>query len=160
MIHTIESIGARSEISEVKARYCRCIDCKDWEGFARVFASDAVIDFADAVLDMPPESRATMIDDEGMIRGRANIAAFVEGVVGDAVTVHHVHMPEIELTSPNTAHAVWAMEDVLRFPEGAPIRTLHGFGHYHETYEKIEGEWAIKTLTLSRLRVDTELAQP
>jgi hypothetical protein len=27
-------------------------------------------------------------------------------------------------------------------------------GHYHETYEKVEGKWQIKTLRLTRLRVD------
>jgi hypothetical protein len=30
-----------------------------------------------------------------------------------------------------------------------------GFGHYHETYEKSgDGEWRIKSSTLTRLHVD------
>jgi hypothetical protein len=32
---------------------------------------------------------------------------------------------------------------------------LHGYGHYHETYENLNGEWRIKSLRLDRLRVDT-----
>jgi hypothetical protein len=31
---------------------------------------------------------------------------------------------------------------------------MHGWGHYHETYEKAGGRWAIKTLKLTRLRVE------
>ena len=28
---------------------------------------------------------------------------------------------------------------------------MHGFGHYHETYEKSAGAWRIKTMTITRL---------
>jgi hypothetical protein len=50
------------------------------------------------------------------------------------------------------------MEDMLRWAEGsaAPIKTLHGYGHYTETYERVDGRWHIKTLKLTRLRVDIE----
>jgi hypothetical protein len=34
------------------------------------------------------------------------------------------------------------------------MHAMHGYGHYHETYEKFDGRWLIKTLRLSRLRVD------
>jgi hypothetical protein len=61
-------------------------------------------------------------------------------------------MPEIEITSPTTARGVWAMEDKLRWPERGTA--MHGYGHYHETYELVDGAWRIKTLTLTRLRVD------
>ena len=40
----------------------------------------------------------------------------------------------------------------------APAVTLYGYGHYHETYEKVDGRWYIKTLKLTRIRVDAELA--
>jgi hypothetical protein len=60
-------------------------------------------------------------------------------------------MPEIELTSATTATGVWAMEDMLRWPNGME---LHGYGHYHETYEKSDGRWRIRSTTLTRLRVD------
>jgi hypothetical protein len=28
---------------------------------------------------------------------------------------------------------------------------MHAFGHYHESYEKQDGVWRIKTMTLTRL---------
>ena len=142
----IERMTAIEDIRRLKARYFRCLDTKDWDGFRDVFA-------ADAEMDMRPEA-----GERGLVHGNQAIADFVHGVVGDVETVHHGHMPEIDLTSPTTATGTWAMEDKLRWPDGYPIRTLHGYGHYHETYEKVDGRWLIKTLTLSRLRVDTEMA--
>jgi hypothetical protein len=43
------------------------------------------------------------------------------------------------------------MEDMLRWPDGSE---MHGYGHYHETYEAHEGDWRIKSSTLTRLRTD------
>ena len=77
--------------------------------------------------------------------------AFLQRAIGDVITVHHGHMPEIGLTSPTTATGIWAMEDMLRWPDG---RELHGYGHYEESYEKVDGAWRIKTLKLTRLRMD------
>jgi uncharacterized protein (TIGR02246 family) len=145
-VDVTERLDAIEQIKALKARYFRCMDTKDWDGFAEQFAPDAVMDMSGEV----PEG-------DGITHGNRAIAAFVRDAVDAVVTVHHGHMPEIEVTSPTTARGVWAMEDKLRWPDGAPIRTLHGYGHYHETYERIDGRWLIKTLTLTRLRLDVEL---
>ena len=58
-----------------------------------------------------------------------------------------MHTPEIELTSATTARGIWALQDVVRFGPGV---TLVGYGHYHETYEKRDGAWRIKSLHLTR----------
>jgi hypothetical protein len=71
--------------------------------------------------------------------------------IESVVTVHHGHMPEITLLSESTASGIWAMEDKLWWPEGSPLVHLHGYGHYHETYEKTDGQWRIMTLKLTRL---------
>jgi len=77
----------------------------------------------------------------------------------EAVTiVHHGHVPEIDVTSETTATGVWAREDEVWWPEGAPLRHLHGYGHYHDTYRKIDGAWKIATMKITRLRRDVELA--
>jgi uncharacterized protein (TIGR02246 family) len=147
----IEELTATEEIKRLKASYFRCMDTKDWDGFAEVFTPDAV-------MDMSSEMRDRTTPGSGITHGNREIAAFVRGAVDPVQTVHHGHMPEISLTSPTTATGIWAMEDKLRWPDGFPIRALHGYGHYHETYEKVDGRWLIKTLTLSRLRVDMEMA--
>ena len=150
-IGPVEEIIAIEQIKRLKASYFRCMDTKDWDGFAQVFAPDAV-------MDMSSEMRDGTTEGTGITKGNREIAAFVRGAVDSVQTVHHGHMPEIAVTSPTTATGIWAMEDKLRWPPDAPIRTLHGYGHYHETYEKIDGHWRIKTIRLTRLRVDAEMA--
>jgi uncharacterized protein (TIGR02246 family) len=135
---------AIEEIKQVNARYFRCMDTKDWAGFEAVFAPDATADYT------PPGGNPA----EWSTSGRANIVTFVRKTVEPAITVHHGHMPEVEVTSPTTGSAIFAMEDLIWWPEGLRRRTLHGWGHYHETYEKIDGKWLIKTLRLTRLRVE------
>ena len=142
-----ERLLAIEGIKTTKARYFRCLDTKDLAGYASVFAPDAV-------MDMRGESR----DGEGLVSGAGNIASFVLGSVSGLSTVHHGHMPEIEFSSDTSASVIWAMEDKLwKVDDAAAVvsfSTLHGYGHYHETYVRIEDQWLISTITLMRLRVD------
>jgi uncharacterized protein (TIGR02246 family) len=124
-------------IRQLKARYFRTMDTKDWAGMRAVFTDDVVMD--------------TSSSGGGVIAGADDFMAFLEPTLEGVVTVHHGHMPEIEITSPTTATGIWSMEDMLRWPDGTE---MHGYGHYLETYEKVDGEWRIKTLTLTRLRTD------
>ena len=124
-------------IKQLKGRYCRTMDTKDWVGMRQVFADDVEMD--------------TTASGGGVMRGADDFMAFLSETLGDVVTVHHCHTPEIDLTSATTATAVWAMEDMLRWPTGME---LHGYGHYHETYEKIDGRWRITRSELTRLRMD------
>jgi hypothetical protein len=142
-----ERLAAIEAIKQLKARYFRSMDTKDWAGLEAVFAPDAELDMRGEAAD---KSKAA----EGLVVGGAKVAAFIRNAVIDLVTVHHGHMPEIEITSPTTAKGIWAMEDLLRWPEGAALKTLHGFGHYHETYRRLADGWRIQTSTLTRLRVD------
>jgi SnoaL-like domain len=124
-------------IKKVKARYFRLMDTKDWAGMAAVFADDVEIDITS--------------EGAGVTHGAAAFMSFVVGALSAVTTVHHGHMPEIELTSSTSARAIWAFEDELWWPPGAPVRYMHGYGHYHETYEKGADGWRIKTMKITRL---------
>jgi hypothetical protein len=163
----IERLIAIEEIKQLKARYFRTLDNKDWEAYQAVYASDAVLDCRHAMYarntetgeaiangKVIPESEA--VAESRLTHGAAAIRAEVEGVLRGITTVHHGHMPEIEITSPTTARGVWAMEDVLQGSPGSYVKMVHGYGHYTETYERIGGRWHIKTLILTRLRLDSE----
>jgi len=73
-------------------------------------------------------------------------------------SMHHGHTPEIEITSPTTAKAIWPMQDWVIWPEGEPSifgdSRLIGWGAYHETYVKTDAGWQIKTVTLKRTKID------
>ena len=124
-------------IRQLKARYFRLMDTKDWDAMRQVFTDDVVVD--------------TTSSGGGVVHGGDAFVAFLGQVLDGVVTVHHGHMPEITITSPTTATGIWAMQDVLQFPDGG---SMVGYGHYHETYAKADGVWRIATTTLTRLRVD------
>jgi SnoaL-like domain len=126
-------------IKQLKARYCRYLDTKNWEAWRAIFTDDFLSDTSEA--------------GGKVIEGADEFVAFTRKSIGkpSQVTAHQVHAPEIELLSATTARGVWALEDVVRL---APGMTLRGYGHYHETYEKIEGQWRIKSSKLTRLRED------
>jgi hypothetical protein len=130
---------AIESIKQLKARYCRYLDAKDWAAWRAIFTDDFVGDTAEA--------------GGKLIVGADDFVAFTRNNIGrrSQATAHQVHAPEIELTSATTARGVWALQDVVRFGPGV---TLVGYGHYHETYENIAGKWLIKSSKLTRLRED------
>ncbi len=130
---------AIESIKQLKARYCRYLDAKDWTAWRTIFTDDFVSDTAQA--------------GGKVIVGADDFLAFIRKTLGcrARVTAHQVHAPEIELTSPTTARGVWALQDIVRLGPGV---TLVGYGHYHETYEMVAGQWLIKSSKLTRLRED------
>lgn len=137
--NTLEAFNDWLEICELKARYCRLLDAKDWAAWTELFTEDFVGDTSEAQGDI--------------VRGRQAFVAYVQQSLGrpSRITAHQVHNPEIELTSATTAKAVWAMEDVVRINF---LINVQGRGHYTETYEKQEGRWLLKSSKLTRLRLD------
>jgi SnoaL-like protein len=148
-VNAVERLEAIEEIKQLKARYFRCMDTKDWDGFTSVFALDAR-------MDVSGELGGGAAGGAGVTTGNREIAAFVRASIDDVVTVHHGYTPEIDVTSPTSATGTWGMEDHLWWPEGSPVSRMHGYGHYHETYEKVEGRWLITSTTLTRLRTDVQ----
>jgi uncharacterized protein (TIGR02246 family) len=133
----VDDLVAIEAIKQLKARYCRLMDTKDWAGYRQVFCDDVTMDTTDS--------------GGNVVTGADEFLEFLTATIGDVVTVHQCHTPEISLTSPTTATGIWAMEDMLRFADGTE---LHGYGHYHETYRKSDGGWRIASSTLTRLRMD------
>lgn len=154
----VEKLIARSEILEVKARYFRCMDQRDWDCYEACFTDDCEFDvsLADIVPELgtiPDHSSGEPI--EGWAhKGAKAIRRFVSELLVGIRTVHHGHMAEIAFESPTRARAIFAMEDLLDYPDGYPQRHVRGHGHYYEIYEKVEGSWKIKSLKLTRLRVE------
>jgi uncharacterized protein (TIGR02246 family) len=123
-------------IKRLKARYFRTMDTKDWAALRDVFADDLVADTTEA--------------GGPLVNGGDEFVAFLQETLGNAITVHQGHMPEIDVTSPTTATGIWALHDIVIWPTGR----LEGSGHYHETYEKTGDTWRIKSLRLTRLHSD------
>ncbi len=141
----LEQLVALEAIKRLKAEYCYFLDLHEWDNYANLFTEDATLDTDTAVSTQGRDGKP-----QPQIRGRAAIRKFLAGFLDNAVTVHHVHSPIIDLTSPETAAGIWAMEDEVEL-DGFH---LHARGHYHETYRLDGGEWRIASLHLTRTRID------
>jgi hypothetical protein len=149
-----QQLLAIEQIKQLKARYFRYMDTKDWIGLRTVFSHDAVFD-ARAALDLDGGGAAAdpgSESDSWVYQGGDTITEFVREAISGRRTVHHGHGHEIEIVSATEAHGVIAMEDkVWDLATGAPI--LHGSGHYYETYCVEDGTWRIQTSRLTRLHL-------
>jgi hypothetical protein len=139
-------LTAIAEIKQLKAKYFLGVDTQDFDLLRNeVLLPGVTFQFS--------EFRKQPFDGADEV-----LAMFAEGLKHKH-SVHHGHMPVIELTGETTAKGIWAMED--RIYQGDPdsgakgAMTLHGFGHYHETYVKTGEGWRIETVRLTRLHLQT-----
>ena len=146
-----ERLAAIEAIRLVKARYFRGVDCDDGDLVRSILATECELDYRACCTD-PATGRDFMPAMNVVLKGRDS---WVSGAFRKAgiVSVHQGHQGEIEITGPDTARAIWAMTDRFFMPPGAPWARLEGFGFYHESYIKEQGEWKIATLRIERLRV-------
>jgi len=139
-LNDTEKLAAIEEIKQLRARFARAMDTKQWKAMEDTITDDCVFDARDG-----------SVVTELWI-GAEDIVANIRRTLETAISVHHAHMPEIEITSPTTAKGIWAMQDLLCFPGGV---RLIGSGHYIEEYEKqADGKWRLKKYQLTRLIVD------
>jgi ketosteroid isomerase-like protein len=137
-------IDAYVSIGMVKARYCRVLDGKDWDAYADLFTED--LEFL--MPSTPP------------IYGRDKAMAFVRASIGEARTVHQVHLAEMDLKG-DEAHVIWAMQDRNTWdPPRNGVATQRGYGQYHERYVRRSGEWKIASLHLVYLQLDINVDKP
>jgi hypothetical protein len=136
----LERLVATDEIKRLKAMRDYCVDTRDWDTYETLHAPDATSQSEG--VDQPWTSVKHM---------REDISARLHGVR----SVHQSHTPNITFESRDRAKGIWAMEDMLFWKQGEADHWLHGYGYYHETYERLDGRWVFKTRRLERLYVHT-----
>jgi hypothetical protein len=130
------------EIVELKARFVRTVDAKDWDGFRAVFtASDGVFDFGGGFV----------------VEGGDTFVETVAGQLEDAISVHRAFLPQITFESATQAKGEWAVNDYIEWkpdPRTGERRGQQGFGYEYETYRKVGGVWKIAGWRLHYIRLD------
>lgn len=141
-MNDLERLVAINEIKNLKSRYFRALDMKDWDGFAATFADDIVFDFTESDTG---EDIDVLVRHVYQVVGAKEAANWARGAIGDAVTSHHGHMPEIEIIDDLTARGIWSLNDQIWFSKNSRFRfaKLEGYGHYHEEYRKSGGAWKV-----------------
>ncbi len=130
-------------LKQLKACYFYYLDSKDWERWRQLFTADAVLDISSHFPDLPDPSIHN-------IKGADAIVEDVSTRLKDIVTAHHGHCPILDVKNEDEASGIWAMEDNLFIPNGA---RMDGFGHYHEEYKNIDGNWRIAVTKLTRIKL-------
>ena len=88
-------------LEQLKARYFRLLDTRDWDAFRGLFTADA------------------RFESPGTQGGSVGVDRFLEIVREGWITkgsMHHGHTPELELTGSDTARGTWWMQTVQRRP--------------------------------------------
>jgi SnoaL-like domain len=141
-MNTLEEIEA---IRQLKYRYLRAVDLKLWDLLASTFAADAVSAYDSG---------------KNAYVGRDAIVAWLRKAMDNPIiTLHQVHHPEIELTSPTTAKGTWYLEDRVinageSLPEMPGHSILYGAAFYSDEYVKRDGAWLIGKTGYERTYVE------
>jgi len=144
---------AIEEIKQLKARYFRLMDMRDFDGMAQVFCVDAVWDCSEGARVLPLMGGPWKGEVGPVTRGRDAIMKWIRENFLNMTSVHHGHCHEVTIDSETDAHGIIAMEDYLRaLNRESPI--IHGAGHYHERYRFEDGAWRIAATKLTRLFFD------
>jgi hypothetical protein len=128
------------EIKQLKARYFRALDSKDWASLAKTYTSK--------IRAINPR---TGVDN---FHSREEQAELVRKLVGNGRSIHHGYHPEIVLVSDDHATGIWAMDDLIVYPPKDNPKGFRGWGYYYEEYRIEDGEWRIAAMELRRIRFE------
>ncbi|RFZ90239.1 nuclear transport factor 2 family protein [Mucilaginibacter conchicola] len=151
---TLKELKTKDDIRDLMARYVRHADNKEWEKLAGLFVPDGTF----TPLNVEGLPILTMV-------GRDQIFQTIWESVGNATAIHHLFSYEVDIQSDDHVNGVFAMEDYLIRPEDQQahekpdageqqFKSMHGFGHYHVEFIKVDGEWSIAGLVQTRIKLD------
>jgi hypothetical protein len=138
----LDRLEAIEEIRDLKARYFRLMDTRQWEALRDVFTADMQV--------VTPDGKVWM-------EGGDAYADSLKFGLENAVSCHQGLTGEIAVIDAENARGIWAMQDVITWTDRHPRegwKAILGRGHYHETYRREGGAWRIATLMLTRLSLD------
>jgi hypothetical protein len=129
-----------NKIMALKARYCRYLDQKRWDEWRHLFVPDLFVDVTGSLL--PPNETFDNAD---------SWCEFIRNRLSPALTIHHVHNPDIVILDSDNAIGGWALFDHIEYPDRTENRGFDGYGYYEDVYRKVSGEWLFSSFKLTRL---------
>jgi hypothetical protein len=132
----VEEMRIMEDVRQVKARYFRFTDSKNWAELATIFCKQATLGGVDGPA----------------FCGAGTIVDLIRRGTDRVTTVHHGHCHEVWVDSANEARGIIAFED-LGFSHKSDELVMHGYGHYHEVYRLEDGAWRIWECKIARKAV-------
>ena len=119
-------------IEQVKYRYLRALDTKDWDAFADTLTDDVTGDYGNRL----------------HFTNRTEVVDYMRSSLGPGViTEHRVTHPEITIDG-DEASAVWYLQDRVIVTELNFM--LIGAAFYRDTYRRTEQGWKISATAYDR----------
>jgi hypothetical protein len=137
-------------LKNVMAKFARFGDTQNWAAFRTLFVDDLVY----SVEAMPRASADA--PQAATIQGLDTFIGGMGEVLKGAHTCHRMFLPEITITGPDAAKSTWGLHDLVKTKNVI----FNGYGHIHQDYRKVNGEWKITRSHTSRLFVDEQWLQP
>ena len=140
---TTDDLADIEAIKKTKAQYFYFLDNKRWADLRGVFTEDCDFDSAKV--------------GEYQMSGLDDFIRYASAGLAGGISVHHGHMPIIDVLGNGEAAGIWAMVDYVQVPDpdvSGGFRGFVGYGHYHERYRKVGDDWRISGWAITRLRVD------
>jgi hypothetical protein len=132
-------LAAIEAIRQLKYRYFRTLDLKQWEEFGDCLAEDVVARYGTQAMGEPLhfDSRAQVVD-------------YMSSNLGTGiVTMHIASHPEIQVDG-DTATGSWGFEDTVIVPDFKV--QIRGAGYYRDGYRKdADGTWRIAGTRYERI---------
>lgn len=131
-MHTLEVIES---IKQLKARYFRALDTKDWPLMKTCLASQCIAKYDGGKYSF---------------EGRENIARFFSSYMDDPnlIFMHQGHHPEITIINSTKAKGIWYLQDMVINLNNQT--TLQGAGFYHDEYILEDDIWYISATGYER----------
>ncbi|MFS3128065.1 nuclear transport factor 2 family protein [Nocardioides sp. Bht2] len=130
---------AIEEIRQLKYRYFRALDNKEWETFGDCLATDVKARYGTKAMGKPLH-----------FDSREEVVAYMQKNTNQSVvTMHVAQHPEITVDG-DTATASWGFEDTVIATEFNCL--IRGAGYYNDSYRKdADGKWRIASTEYERI---------
>ncbi len=121
-------MDAVEEIKQLKYRYVRCLDLKQWDEYAECFIPEATGSYESLVF-----------------ADRDTLVAYMQKNMGPGlISMHHLHHPEITVDGDGVgswATGRWYLEDKVLVPDFSFV--LEGAAFYEDRYLRTAEGWRI-----------------
>ncbi|WP_102141298.1 nuclear transport factor 2 family protein [Mycobacterium hubeiense] len=122
-------MGDIDDIKQVKYRYLRALDTKDWDEFADTLTEDVAGDYGQS------------LGGDGLhFTDRAALVDFMKRSLGPIITEHRVTHPEITVDG-DEATGTWYLQDRVIAADFNFM--LIGAAFYHDRYRRTSDGWKI-----------------
>jgi hypothetical protein len=130
---------ALEEIRQLKYRYFRTLDLKEWDAFGDCLAEDIRARYGTQAMPEPLhfDNRASVVD------------YMSENLGPGVVTIHIGSHPEITVDG-DSATGSWGFEDTVIVPDFKIL--IRGGGYYQDEYRRdADGQWRIASTRYERI---------